>query len=179
MAFDLDVGASTGVVQAGDPTPLPPMTDPTKGYPPSSGGAPLEQPLYEGFPYTIQQVDWTCSTGRLKFAINYLELWTDWCAAQTPYPMNGGDSYHCGPNCGYETGATCALACDGSPKKQVDCGWLGMCVAHLDSVCSCEAQGCFAGTRTVTFDLQITAGEAEGTFLAGNGASYSIHLSRK
>src|SRR4051812_7564380 len=90
LSFTVDSsGRVTGTVTMGEGTPPPPASDPNVGYPPSLAANP--PPINsgpsrwtEGYPHTID--DGTLKVFRLKFTISLFDVWSRWCALQTPVP---------------------------------------------------------------------------------------------
>jgi hypothetical protein len=162
-------GASlTGTVVMGAGTPPAPPTDPNVGWPVGlNTGNPaaisMDQCLpMEGFAYVI--VDASLTDSRLRFTVQPAELWTPWCALQTPYEREPGRGvFACVPN--GTTGCTpgsqppdvCCL--DDAP---IDCGKLALC--DLGSPCACDATSCTAGSLSpFTFDIAIRDNIADGS----------------
>ena len=81
-----------GTLEVGNAALLPPPTDPNVGYPPSAdGGAPSEQipqsnsGLTEGFLYPIYGTQVVAN--RIQLGTVPGDLYSAWCALQTPYPI--------------------------------------------------------------------------------------------
>jgi hypothetical protein len=142
FAYD-SAGQVAGTVIFGEGTPPAPATDPSVGYPPGASGFDfgnmLTAPLV-GFPYSIREGSYT--SNRLRFAVDFVELWADWCALQPPQ-TNGSPT--CGPN-GF-TQASRIGGTDGQPcietitttdgkKEQYECGKFDLCVGNLMMICA-------------------------------------------
>jgi hypothetical protein len=174
-------GAPSGYVVFGNGMP-PPAPDPNTGYPPSSSGgaagaagaagagaAPgLE--VYEGFRYTILAGNVT--RDRVRFKVESHELWKEWCALQTPVPLqDGSGGYGCLPNLGWSSGPEGCRIYDPNTgaERVVDCGKVQLCSFR---VCECTAQSCKAtGYGDTVFDLDHKAKELDGSV---NG-SFGLH----
>jgi hypothetical protein len=155
-------GAPSGYVVFGNGMP-PPAPDPNTGYPPSNdpggvagAGGRYAIDVYEGFRYTALAGNVT--RDRVRFKIKSSELWQEWCALQTPVPLqDGSEGYGCMPNLGYSSDGTRCFQAD----KQVDCGKLQLCTS---GVCECTAQSCKAyGYGDTVFDLDHKAKELDGS----------------
>jgi hypothetical protein len=158
-------GAPSGHVVFGNGMP-PPPPDPNTGYPPSSGGGAAgaagagARPgfeVYEGFRYTILAGNVT--RDRVRFKVESRELWKEWCALQTPVPLqDGSGGYGCLPNRGYASdGTRCWL----DDNTEVNCGKAQLCSF---GVCECTAQSCKAsGYGDTVFDLDHRSNELDGS----------------
>ena len=82
LSFATDpTGIVLGTVTLGAGSPPPPATDPEAVYPP---GYTRFSGITEGFPFTMAQG--TLIGSRLRFTIWVTEVWSGWCALQTPIP---------------------------------------------------------------------------------------------
>ena len=172
----LGIGQITGMVVLGDGPALPPATDPNVGYPPDYH---LANGVYwaEGFAYSI--VYGKAAPWQLQFAIQNNELWSDWCAEQTPV----AGSSTCLPNWPGDH----IIGTNGSPdqcyqqdpangrKTVVDCGKYDLCITY--PVCACSAPACVLNPNSdqqAIFNLAIpdNSAIATGTVngIAGPGA---------
>ena len=129
------------------------------------------QHVEEGFRYTLQNVTYTDI--RLRFDIDYREIFAAWCEAQPPIAdeVNPG-SYRCLRNVPTETSWSppfCRLLPEGEPPMEIPCCKFFLC----QSVCACIASGCSADPHLITFDLFIEGDVASGTTPFGTG-----HLQR-
>jgi hypothetical protein len=158
-------GTVTGTVSLpfADGGTLAPPTDPSVGYPPNLGAlGPQLYSLGEGFVFTLKGGTYTAS--RIRLTLEESELWSQWCAVQTPVPQydynpDGGlgcgsevYGYGCMPSGGvlsYES--PCAIATCDSPDGgiPVDCGKLRLCsnggggeIPAPFSVCTCTSTEC-------------------------------------
>jgi hypothetical protein len=181
VTLNLSVAGSTVTGQAtfGMSAAPPAPTDPSVGYPPGlsldPGGAGALSGPYPGFAFTIQ--NGTFSGDRLQFATSTTELWSAWCAAQTPIAdeVNAGN-YSCVHNWGITGGATCSQT---DPMTQqiipVDCTKYVLC----QQVCACTAQACSAGSdQSVHFDLNIQLPRADGSATGLDSNVHNVHLTK-
>jgi cysteine-rich repeat protein len=166
FTFSVDsTGQVIGKVVLGNGTPPPSATDPNVGYPSdamvTSGS--ISGYWAEGFAYSMG--NGISSSQRIQFTIQNYELWSGWCALQTPVP----DSDMCLPNWG---GVTVGPKSDAAGCYQqnpasgqlvpVDCGKFHLCVA--DAVCMCSTTACAENTGAeAAFDLTITGNTANGS----------------
>jgi hypothetical protein len=177
-------GGASGTLLLGDGTLLQPPTDPDVGYPP---GAQFPFPgdalsFFEGFPYTMR--DGHFSGSRLTFRLSEVELWTQWCALETPYRFipNGLDgvwNYACTPNWGFSSGPMGCTLQDPSTMQDVpiDCGKAGLCNSYA---CACSATRCVVSSLPgigLSFDLTIQGASADGT-ISGELGNHSVHFER-
>jgi hypothetical protein len=142
-----------GTLQVGNPT-LPPATNANVEYPPGATGIPPNDPatdLWEGFPYPTHLT--RVEAGRLQFGVDLFDIFSDWCALQTP------DEVYCTPN--YlpgearaavidlpDGGTECTLvASDGANPQTIDCGKFGLCIQ--DSPCACDQSSCSSRSPVV------------------------------
>ena len=173
-------GVATGTVRLGDAADLPPPTDPDVAYPPRYDSHlgeldPVNGPPYEGFDYTLKEGIFNAT--RLKGRMFGTELWSAWCALQTPYELPGGPGhYKCTPN-GDETWDFANNVCIDA-GIQFDCGKMQLCSGPM---CECDAEHC-EGTFTdqsLLFDLKIEGDQAHGSIegLLG-GTTTNVWLKR-
>jgi hypothetical protein len=148
-----------GTIYFGDGPDLPPPNDPNVGYPAGLGmdGPPGNWP-YEGFHFSI--IDGELTQDRLRATMLSSELWTDWCALQTPVPtvITNPPGYNCtADNWSMQPPDTCTA--DGAP---VDCGKLYLCGPSF--TCACTSSGCAVTVNgMVSFDLLRDGGGAHGS----------------
>ena len=142
LALSVDAnGRVTGMVVFGDGPPPPPVSDPNVGYPPDYLSWPsIDQYYAEGFAYSFSAIS---SPWVLHFAIDKNQLWSDWCARQTPVDASGT----CLPNW---QGAH-DIGTNGAPDRCyqrnpatgkdviIDCGRYDLCLAP---VCTCSTTTC-------------------------------------
>ena len=152
----LGIGQVTGMVVLGDGLALPPATDPNVGYPPDYDPA---NGVYwaEGFAYSI--VYGKAAPWQLQFGIRNNELWSGWCAEQTPV----AGSSTCLPNWPGDH----IIGTNGSPdqcyqqdpangrKTVVDCGKYDLCIT--DPVCACSAPACVLNPNSGTTAIFLLA----------------------
>jgi hypothetical protein len=170
FATDAD-GQIAGQVVFGAGTPPPPATDPNVGYPPSLMFG-QKFTVAEGFPYTIGHG--TLSSQRLRFTVPTWQLWTQWCALQTPAP--GG---MCAPNwSGMKIGDVCSQKNPATGQSvAIDCEKLFLC--NMTQTCTCTAQACSVNALGdgVPFDVFLTGDSASGSInFAGNDRN--VHFTR-
>jgi hypothetical protein len=182
-------GQVTGTLLLGDGALLQPPTDPNVGYPPGNQGI---VSLVEGFRYTI--LDGGFSGAHLTFQISEYEVWTQWCALQTPYLIwqgsdsgppesMGPDVYECLPqDGGVEFGPTgCNMwnRADGA-LTPIDCGKLKFCGGPGPEVCQCSASGCRAfpsAGPVASLALVLARTTADGT-MSGEFGDDKVHFTR-
>ncbi len=179
--FVADDGAANGTLLLGDGALLRPPTDPNVGYPPGaqfSFGGPLG--FFEGFPYTI--VDGRLSGSVLTFQVAEFELWTRWCALQTPFPefVGGDGGYVCtNDNWGSSGGTTGCSETNSATREEmpVDCGKLALCMFTVP--CDCSATRCRVASSgpVLSFDLMLTSTTADGT-ISGLLGDHDVHFVR-
>ena len=178
-------GGASGTVLLGDGALLQPPTDPDVGYPPGAEFPPLpggSLSFFEGFPYTMLDVHFSGS--RLTFRLAEVELWTQWCALQTPYrvlpnDVDGGWNYECAPNWGPSSDSMDCTTQDPSTLQDVpiDCGKAGLCISYA---CACSATRCTVSSLPgigLSFDLTITGASADGT-ISGELGDHGVHFER-
>jgi len=174
----------TGIAVLGDGLATPLVTDPTVGYPPDflvlAENAPSGLYWAEGFAYSIvgESAPW-----RLQFAIGNSELWSDWCAEQTPVDASG----KCLPNW---PGAH-IIGTNGSPdqcyqqdpangrKTVVDCGKYELCINY--PYCMCSTTACVSdptGSWQAMFYLAIPDNTATGTVSGIAGTVATVHFTQ-
>lgn len=146
--------------------PFPPASDGSSGYP--TGVDPkLYGNLHDnaaGVRYRV--LDGVFDGKSLQFWYSPLDLWTDWCAMQTPYPfqLDGVRGYRCVPSDATEENtdqgkfALCTSAldfgvCESAPGVVIPCickkdgGLLDLACRENRTACSCNAKRCRAGLR--------------------------------
>jgi hypothetical protein len=182
IRFALGIGQVTGMVVLGSGPPLPPATDPNVGYPPEYHPA---NGVYwaEGFAYSIvygEAAPWS-----LQFAIMNGELWSGWCAEQTPV----AGSSMCLPNWPGDH----IIGTNGSPdqcyqqdpangrKTVVDCGKYDLCITS--AVCACSAPACVvnqnSGQQAIFFlAIPDNSTTATGTVSGIAGTVAAVHFTQ-
>lgn len=169
-------GIVVGSMTLGTGAPPPPATDPSVGYPPGIAAPALALAyIADGFPYTM--ANGSLVGERLRFDVKPDELWTGWCALQTPQP---GGSGRCLP--GWATMATgnfttCSMTNPATGQVvPVDCAKFVLC--SQASVCSCSATACYPtfDVGIMIFDLTFAGTTASGS-VAGQ-TSHNIHLTK-
>jgi hypothetical protein len=149
--------SGTGTMQLGDTT-LPAATDPDIVYPPGAIGGPCAATgcLWEGFPYPTHLT--RVEAGRLQFGIDQLDIFSGWCALQTPVqlynsPPGGGaltiepGVYSCAPNEVTTStinlpdgGMECTFVGPDGSVQTVDCTKQILCLGYQP--CTCDQSGC-------------------------------------
>jgi hypothetical protein len=185
-------GQVTGTLLLGDGALLQPPSDPNVGYPQGNQGV---ISLVEGFPYTI--LDGTLSGTHLSVQISEYEVWTQWCALQTPYLVQlgndagpggvyvGPDIYACVPE--GPVGGTfgfgpmgCELASNDGAISPLDCGKLRLCGGAGPMACQCSATGCQVyspPTPGTSLDLVLAPSTADGA-LTGEFGDDPVQFTR-
>lgn len=161
-----------GAVTFGMGNPPPPATDPDANYPPGATQIGTAT-VVEGFPYTIARGTLTAS--RLRFTIWETEVWSSWCALQTPSP---GSSW-CLPNSGiYNEDANGMCSYQTSPGAQatpVNCTKVALCTS---GVCACANGGCTESFyASVEFDMALSLNGADGS-ITGQIGDHNIRLTQ-
>jgi hypothetical protein len=166
-------GTVTGTVYFPFPdggAPLARPTDPSVGYPPGFEWDTPENGAFEGFDFTVQAG--TFASGRVQVSIQQAEIWTQWCAIQTPTPKYNRNTpdgscgevpdYGCLTNAQYRVDtstypATCSIStCTQPTMAPIDCGKLRLCESQsweiptsinqvytiLPNACDCTATRC-------------------------------------
>ncbi len=176
LAFAGDpTGVVVGTMTLGTGAPPPPATDPNVGYPPGVAATDLFiQYIAEGFPYTM--ANGSLVGERLRFDARPAELWTGWCALETPAP----NSSQCVPGWASTLTAndTICTITDPTTGKDVpiDCAKLVLC--RFAAVCSCSATTCYPelDLGILGVDLTFSGTTASGS-IAGD-FSRNIHLTK-
>jgi hypothetical protein len=171
LAFAADsLGRLAGVTLLGDGPPPPLLMDPNLPYPPDYLALAKQAPngIYwaEGFAYSMS-LGYSEFSG-LGFDIQSNELWSEWCAKQTP--VDGSST--CLPNWPGDH----VVGANGSPdqcyqrdpangrKSVVDCGKYDLCITN--AVCTCSTVSCVfdpTGYNTASFDFSLPNNLATGT----------------
>ena len=183
LALSVDAnGRVSGMVVLGDGPPPPPATDPNVGYPPDYSvliaNAPLGVYWAEGFAYSI--VSGEAAPWQLEFGISNNELWSDWCAAQTP--VDGSST------CLSNWPGDRIIGTNGSPdqcyqqdpangrKTAVDCGKYDLCTGF---VCTCSTTACSSNSGPqAIFYLAIPVNTATGTVNGITGTVAAVHFTQ-
>jgi hypothetical protein len=191
----VDRGGSTPIVG-----PFAAVTDPSKGYPTEL--TPDQYWRARSFVAGVryQLFDGAIDGQTLTFWLSQLDVWTDWCALQTPsvWTVGGRHEYRCVPQ-GADAGTT-------------DMGKLALCTSNMDSpictdrlgvpgpcacidssgfarvdlplcsqaYCECSRSGCHADVRggTMTGSLTFDGTKLVGTMSFGGGGQATITLGR-
>jgi len=156
-------GVPCGTLSVGDGPPLPPATDPTAPYPPSSGGAgggpadgkigPLAYGEFPGHEYPITGV--VLDGPRLAFNVPVNEPWRGWCGLQTPLP---GETTCVSANGGFSSPS----GCGDSAGHPIPCAQFRLCAMHR--VCYCDSSCCDADPNVAhVVDLHMDRGAFQGS----------------
>ena len=189
-----------GTVQVGDWPLTPPPTDPDVGYPSSpwkwnTVWGRVGEELKPGFVYEISRT--RVDTARLRFGVDYHDVYKEWCAMQTPHFYELSDpaspTYYCLP-ANYQMvpsddGSSCSVTDGlGQPVSSVDCVQVLVCMTPNPTwLCPCDAAGCAVpspanGLPPIQIDgaLEMDGRQFVGT-LANNdtGTRYTIRLTRQ
>jgi hypothetical protein len=154
--------------------PYAPPTDPAKGYPEgvTPEAYPYLQRISPNVAYTV--FDGAFDGANLTFWVSPMDLWTDWCAMQAPYPIEvqGVKGYRCVPSNATDRNtdpgklALCSQTLDlghctnASGSEDVcrcppDAGFA--CTA--DNACACTAAGCASDLRRTTLRFVLALNE--------------------
>ncbi len=204
MRLALDA-TGNGTIEVGD-GPLPPPTDPDVGYP---AGDPSDyvNTLAEGYAYPTHST--RVEAGRVQFGVNTYDLFSGWCALQTPIagsqmaaaPDAGSNAgYGCipkfppgtssgaGPGNAADGGGQCIIAGnDGSILASIDCGKLFLCGEAMACACteaSCTSRAAPAGLVPAQYSISLDGvlDDPPTTLtatLAMNGTRVTVHLTRE
>ena len=170
-------GQVVGTAVLGSGSPPAPATDPNVEYPPgltAQGGPGVA--WVQGFAYSM--LDGSLTSNRLRFTLHDYELWSGWCALQTPMD----DSGMCLPNGSATcTNGKCTITslANGQQITNVDSGKLVLCTA--DEVCLCSTTTCVANLwgigPTASFDMVISGTDASGS-TAGSFGDHNVHFTK-
>jgi hypothetical protein len=164
------LGRVAGMVLLGDGPPPPLFVDPSLPYPPDYLALAKQalNGIYwaEGFVYSM--VSGVSEFSGLSFNIQSNELWSEWCARQTP--VDASDA--CLPNWPGEhivgaDGATDRCYQRNPADRQeavVDCGDYDLCITN--HVCMCSTASCVfdqTGYNVASFTLSLPNNLATGT----------------
>jgi hypothetical protein len=169
-------GQVVGTAVFGNGTPPPPATDPNVGYPPAGTEQGELGTWTQGFPYSM--TDGSLTSNRIRFTLQYNELWSGWCALQTPFE----DSGLCLPTWfGTCENGTCILRNPDNARQTitVDNGRRDLCAGAM--VCLCSTATCVANASdspTATFDVAISGTEASGSVAGGTGDRFNVHFTK-
>jgi hypothetical protein len=192
-------GSYAGAMVFGNQPP-PPPPDPNVGYLPgvsledASAGVSSEQFGSTGFVYTAS--DLTFDGVRVRFSVNYYDLWKTWCAAQTMiYEVQATDAgtvvlpgdYCAPPLMGWLTLTTTPAPTftvsdsTGAPMqvdgvKEILCGAVSSnnLFQEIPShVCLCSPTACLVTDRPNAFDMQLNGDRIDGSSSFGN-----VHFTR-
>ena len=167
-------GLVVGKVTLGSGTPPPPATDAEATYPPGFDPQGARTYLAEGFPFSMN--GGTLVGRRLRFTLAASELWSGWCALQTPVDSSGG----CLPNWGGMVSA--GMCAQTNPQTHqvvpVSCAKFFMCTP-IRGVCACAAGACTADMswEDVSFDMAIAGNEADGS-VVGRLGDRNVHFTK-
>jgi hypothetical protein len=127
----------------------------------------------ERFLFTMRDVSFEAE--RVRFTIDFHEIWGKWCTLQQSHPQFGPQEYRCAPprtvalssGCGfYETDPDDKF---GTPilGAPLDCGFINLCKADA---CTCDATSCRAslGKRILHFDMRLDGRKVDGSTELGN-----------
>jgi hypothetical protein len=179
-------GVVAGSVVFGVGTPPPPATDPNVGYPSNLlADANTDGPglaigyVAEGYSYAFDGGSF--DGHRLRFTVNFTQLWAGWCALQTPASDGSG---WCLPNWGTMSNPMANMCAQFDPKTKqavpVDCGKLFLCDSPT-AVCACGANTC--GVSTGSFDaamfdvfLILADGTGSGSASQSSWGTNNVHF---
>jgi hypothetical protein len=177
LTFAADsTGQVVGTVLLGNGTPPPQATDPNTGYPP--GFAAMNTYTFgywgEGFAYSM--ASGTAVPSRLRFSVSSNDLWSGWCALQTPID----DSGLCVPNWGgscTDSGQCSQTNPATGQTIAVDRGKFELC--FMSRVCLCLTMACVADLSGggASFDLAISGTNASGS-TAGDLGDHNVHFTK-
>jgi hypothetical protein len=183
--------------------PFAPATDPNVGYPTTLN--PSQYYHAEGFLSGVDYrlLDPVFAGGTFSFWFSPLDLWTDWCALQTPFAwsVRGHTAYACvpqtadSPTTDFGKLVLCRNANDG-PLCTDSSGFQGPCVCLGDaglivgrtavvafspplcsnSVCECTASQCRALLRStpISYILTLNADELSGRSVGPYGPQQTV-----
>ncbi len=179
-----------GSIRVGNRDLIGPPTDPTANYPAqATDETSYAQSFWSGFNYTASNA--RVENERIRFESSSYELFSAYCALQTPYPSPldaGVPLSNCLPynflfvlnrvddTCTIPANTTNTGWTRGDPTVDVNCEQLAMC----GGVCTCTEAGCEIETPTnlsVDAALDDTETKLEGTLLLDN-QRISIRLKR-
>lgn len=151
----------TATITLGEGDPLPPVSDPTVGYPESVDYS-IDTPYrwFEGHAYTASEIQ--LDTLRVQMLIRTGEVWTEWCELQPSIESDG--RYSCVENApwSWDVSNNCALLLEDGGEVPHDCGHLALCTY---GTCSCSESGCVvAEGNAAELDVALDDGHLEGTF---------------
>ncbi|HVY39806.1 MAG TPA: hypothetical protein VHM31_17835 [Polyangia bacterium] len=196
-------GQGNGTMQVGQGT-LPAPTNPDVAYPPGidTKGFSINGTLVEGYAYPTHAT--RVEAGRLQFGVVAYDIFSGWCALQTPElsgsfgTSDAGISYGCtptvpdavatGPSGAPDGGAGCAfVGSDGAILRTIDCGKLFLC--RDLRVCSCTESACTsisapAGLVPAQYPIALDGAlDSSGKSFTGtlniDGTRVTVHLTRK
>jgi hypothetical protein len=185
LTFAADAtGIAKGTIVFGMGTPPPPATDPNVAYPPdlfdSTGLLPPDPDDGVALAYVAEEYPYAFDGGsfegnHLRFIANLFQLWTGWCALQTPSSDGWGD---CLPPPATWGGGRCTVV-DPQTKQDVlvDCGQLALCTGG-GGPCACTASGCglSALDDDVIVDIIVTGNTASGSIAGSIFGTDNVHL---
>lgn len=186
-------GTVTGTVYFGTGAPIPPATNPEVGYPPgyTRDTADDSPSLLEGFEFPVLQGSYAAP--RLTLGLDPTQIWSQWCALQTPVPIyNGGGQdggcgafirYGCLPDLGIANsadGGCLSASCQQPEQTPVDCGKAALC-QPVGSPCTCTASACAVvppSAPAVTFDMQVGSGTLDGSETGIGSQVFNVHFTK-
>jgi hypothetical protein len=159
--------------------PFPAPSDPNDVYPPGIEAIEHDNMRVNVVPYfPYRMLDPRLEDGRLAFWFTSSDVWTQWCALQTPYPVtvDGMPRYACMPDARPYNQLISELADSGEPIE----GKGLLCASDL-SVCSCTASSCtpdyHSAVRALDFDL-VNQDTLQGLYIT-DGEAYPVTLTRR
>jgi hypothetical protein len=178
--------AGDGLLQAGDGDLLPPPTDPDVGYPPAlldDTLAAFTLSLYDRVSYPI--VGARVESERIRFEIDGMATYAQWCALQTPVQRYNVDGYGCTAEASIGNanpdGSCTTHESAGGPAVPIDCGKLILC----NGGCRCDAASCTTEPGPlyrIDAALDDTGDHLDGTIVVptwtDQGTPYRIRLTR-
>jgi hypothetical protein len=177
-------GVVAGSIIFGMGTPPPPATDPNVGYPSNLlADANTRGPglaigfVAEGYSYAFDGGSF--DVHRLRFTVSFTQLWTGWCALQTPASDGSG---WCLPSWGSMSNRMANTCAQLDPKTKqavpVECGKLFLC-ASPSAVCACGANTCDVSTGSIDaamFDVFLTDGTGSGSASQSIWGTNNVHF---
>ena len=168
-------GQAVGTAVFGSGTPPAPATDPNVGYPPGLMAGQGPGNWIQGFSYSM--TNGKLASNRLRFTLLNFELWSGWCALQTPLD----DSGMCVPNGSAAcVNGKCTITNPVNGQTiTVDYGKMELC--SMGWVCLCSTTTCVANLTgsgpAVSFDLVISGTDASGS-VAGSLGDHNVHFTK-
>jgi hypothetical protein len=192
IAFSQQAGGPiTGTVTYGQGVPPPPPTGPDEAYPPAAfvdagpSAPPYMPSLYEGFAYRVLNVQFDGT--RLQFHTSINNLWSAWCALQTP-TSDGWQpcQYGCMPKATSSTqGAGTVTVVDPVTGQGVTVPFIkwmlclnGLGMDPIPADCACSAIGCAVNLDQgdMSFDVELSGAKIDGSVVGLSNASSNVHF---